>query len=309
MKKYFILTYLFIIFLINTNDVNSGENKILIKVNNQIITSLDIISEIKYLQTINENLKKFDNSKVIEIAKKSIIRDKIKEIELKKIFKEIKIQDEYFNEISKSYFNHLGINSKEDFQKYFVNEGIDPAQVRKKITLEILWNQLIYKKFHQNVKIDKVKIKKELLSKKSTQKEFLLSEILFTLDKGESLENKFNLIKKDILYKGFPNAALEHSISNSNTLGGDIGWIKESVLNPKIKKELLKLNKKKFTNPMVIPGGFLILQKVDIREIDSKIDIEKEMILIIDRKTNEQLNQFSNIHFNKIKKDITIYEL
>ena len=128
--------------------LKSSENKILVKVNNQIITSLDIASEIKYLKTINVNLKKFKDSNVIEIAKKSLIREKIKEIELKKIFKEIKNQDEFFEEISKSYFDYLGINSVSEFNNFFYNEGIDPDEVKKKITLEILWNQFIYKKFY-----------------------------------------------------------------------------------------------------------------------------------------------------------------
>ena len=309
MKKLFIIIYFHFILSLSPTIVNSGENKILVKVNNQIITSLDIMSEIKYLETINNDLKKFDNSKIIDIAKKSLIREKIKEIELIKIFKEIKIQDEFFDEVSKSYFKHLNINSNTEFKNFFIKEGIDPVQVRKKITLEILWNQFIYKKFHQNVKIDINKIKKELKSKKSVQKEFLLSEILFNINDGENLETKFNLIKEDINNKGFSNAALAHSISNSSNMGGTIGWIKESVLNSKIKIQLEKIGKKNFTNPIVIPGGFLILKKEDYREVELELDIDKEIKMVIDKKTNEQLNQFSNIHFNKIKKDISIYEL
>ena len=309
MKKLFIIIYFHFILSLSPTIVNSGENKILVKVNNQIITSLDIMSEIKYLETINNDLKKFDNSKIIDIAKKSLIREKIKEIELIKIFKEIKIQDEFFNEVSKSYFKRLNINSNTEFKNFFIKEGIDPVQVRKKITLEILWNQFIYKKFHQNVKIDINKIKKELKSKKSVQKEFLLSEILFNINDGENLETKFNLIKEDINNKGFSNAALAHSISNSSNMGGTIGWIKESVLNSKIKIQLEKIGKKNFTNPIVIPGGFLILKKEDYREVELELDIDKEIKMVIDKKTNEQLNQFSNIHFNKIKKNIKIYEL
>ena len=309
MKKLFIIIYFHFILSLSPTIVNSGENKILVKVNNQIITSLDIMSEIKYLETINNDIKKFDKKKIIDIAKKSLIRDKIKEIELKKIFEEIKIQDEFFDEVSKSYFKHLNINSNTEFKNFFIKEGIDPVQVRKKITLEILWNQFIYKKFHQNVKIDVNKIKKELKSKKRVQREFLLSEILFNINDGENLETKFNLIKEDINNKGFSNAALAHSISNSSNMGGTIGWIKESVLNSKIKIQLEKISKKNFTNPIVIPGGFLILKKEDYREVELELDIDKEIKMVIDKKTNEQLNQFSNIHFNKIKKDISIYEL
>ena len=203
----------------------------------------------------------------------------------------------------------MGISSLIEFKDFFENEGIDPSEVRKKITLEILWNQFIYKKFYANVKIDKDKIEKDLLKKKNTQKEFLLLEILFDVAENENVKSKFNLIKDDINNKGFSNAAIVHSVSNSKNLGGKLGWIKESVLNEKIKAQIEKLNQNDFTNPIVVPGGFLILKKEDLREVNIQVDIEKEIKLIIDKKTTEQLNQFSNIHFNKIKKNIKIYEL
>ena len=103
----------------------------------------------------------------------------------------------------------------------------------EKITLEILWNQFIYKKFYENVKIDKNKIKEDLLKKKNTQREFLLSEILFNVTENENVKSKFNLIKDDINNKGFSNAAIVHSVSNSKNLGGKLGWIKDLYLMKK----------------------------------------------------------------------------
>ena len=156
MKKTYLLIYTTIILSFLTSGLNCSENKILVKVNNEIITSLDIASEIKYLKTINVNLKKIEDSNVIVIAKKSLIREKIKEIELKRIFEEIKIQDEFFAEISKSYFDYLGISSLIEFKDFFENEGIDPNEVRK-ITLEILWINLFIKNFMKMLKLIKIK--------------------------------------------------------------------------------------------------------------------------------------------------------
>ena len=73
-------------FLINLKQANSIENKILYKVNNEIITNQDIILEEKYLTVLNLNLKNIEKSKLNDIAKNSIIKEKIKEIELKKYF-------------------------------------------------------------------------------------------------------------------------------------------------------------------------------------------------------------------------------
>ena len=63
------------------------------------------------------------------------------------------------------------------------------------------------------------------------------------------------------------------------------------------------------TNPLVIPGGYLILKLNEKRITKKDIKLEDELKKIIEIKTNEQLNQFSNIFLNKIKKDIIINEL
>ena len=90
--------------------------------------------------------------------------------------------------------------------------------IKEKIAIEILWNQLIYRKFFESVKIDENQIKVNL-SKKENQKEFQLSEIMFAVDKNEKLEDKLNKIKKTIKEKNFSQAALIHSISDSSKEG------------------------------------------------------------------------------------------
>ena len=284
------------------------ENKILIKINNQIITSLDIASEIKYLEAINKDYSKLNKLKAIEIAKKSIVREKIKELELKKIIKELRIDEDFLNNFVVNNFNRLGITSINDFNNFFSSQNLNPASIKEKITVEILWNQLIYNKFHKSIKIDKQKIKKELMQN-NKQKEYFLSEIIFNLTADENLKDKLKIIKKEINENNFSQAALSYSISSTNNNGGNLGWIKDSVLSPKIKKQINKTQIGQITNPIVIPGGFLILKIEQIRETKKDLNIEKEMEIIIKEKTNEQLNQFSNIYFSKIKKNIIINEL
>ena len=284
------------------------ENKILIKINNQIITSLDIASEIKYLEAINKDYSKLNKLKAIEIAKKSIVREKIKELELKKIIKELRIDEDFLNNFVVNNFNRLGITSINDFNNFFSSRDLNPVSIKEKITVEILWNQLIYNKFHKSVKIDKQKIKKELMQN-NKQKEYFLSEIIFNLTADENLKDKLKIIKKEINENNFSQAALSYSISSTNNNGGNLGWIKDSVLSPKIKKQINKTQIGQITNPIVIPGGFLILKIEQIRETKKDLNIEKEMEIIIKEKTNEQLNQFSNIYFSKIKKNIIINEL
>jgi len=284
------------------------ENKILFKVNNEIITSIDILNEINYLITINNDFSKMPKKKVFEIAKKSLIREKIKEIELKKFFKEIKVEDEFLNNLLISHFKSTGINNINDFEKYFLSLDINPNQIKKKITIEVMWNQFIFKKFHQGVKINKELIKNELLTS-DKQKEFLLSEILFTLNKNEKLNQKIYLLEKEIKDKGFSQTALTYSVSDTANKGGELGWVKETIINSKIRENLKKVKVNEHTKPIVIPGGFLILKIEGIREVENDFDLDTEINKIVKKQTNEQLNQFSNIYFNKVKKDILINEL
>ena len=304
-KKIILIFFYSLIFFSNAIAI---ENKILFKVNNEIITSIDILTELKYLGTINNDLNKMPKKQAFEIAKKSLIREKIKEIELKKIFKEIIIEDKFLNNLLVNHFESVEIKSIYDFEKYFLLLDISPNLIKKKISIEVLWNQFIFDKFNQNVKINKEIIKNELLTK-DKQNEYLLSEIFFTINKNEILDKKTNLLEKEINDKGFSQTALIYSVSNTANKGGKLGWVKETIMSPKIKKIIKQIKINNYTKPIVLPGGFLILKIEDIRETDNDFDLNSEIDKIVRKKANEQLNQFSNIYFNKIKKNIIINEL
>jgi len=284
------------------------ENKILLKVNNEIITSIDILSELKYLGIINKDLKKTTKSQAFEIVKKSLIREKIKEIELKKLLKKIEVEEKFLNNVLIDYFRSINIKTISEFENFFISKDINPNLIKKKISIEMLWNQLIYSKFKQNVKIDRESIQNEL-SNNIKKNEFLLSEILFNINESEKLDDKIVLLKKEIKEKGFSQTALTYSISDTSNKGGKLGWVSETIMNKKIKDEVKKIKVGNYTNPIVIPGGFLIIKIEDIRELDNSSDLNDEIEKIIKERTNKQLNQFSNIYFNKIKKDMVINEL
>ena len=308
MKNLKIIIFTLFSVLVLINNANTIENKILFKVNNEIITSLDVLYELRYLQSINEQFRNTEKKQAFEIAKNSIIRERIKEIVLKQTLKVIEIEDKFLKDVIINYFKKKQIKSISDFNNYFYSIGINPNLIKKKITIEILWNQLIFKKYNSKVKINKANIINDL-KKKNKQKEYLLFEILFNINENEKLDKKFQQIKDKIKKTSFSEAALLYSTSNSSNKGGELGWIKETSLNNKIGNLLKNIKVGDYSNPIVIPGGFLILKIVDIREIKKDYDLNEEIEKTIKDKTNEQLNQFSNIFFNKIKRNISIDEL
>ena len=286
------------------------ENKILFKVDNEIITSVDIYNETKYLKTLNPKVRSLDNKSIFEIAKNSIIKDKIKKIALKENSMNGNIDKKFLEEMMKSIYIKLGIDTLSEFKDFLKINELDINIVENKLKNEILWNQFIYKKFSSKINIDEENIKNEILNYSDKKiKKFLLSEIVFKIEQGENLENKFDKISNEIINKGFDNAASINSISDTSSIGGKIGWVNETSLNKEIKDELSNINIGEYTKPIFTSIGYIILKINDIQEYEQKIDLDNEMKELIKSKTNQQLNQFSNIYFNKIKKDIVINEL
>ncbi len=307
MKINFLISTLLVFFFLTINDVYAKKNKILIKINNEIITSLDLLQETKYLISFNSELKNLEKNVVYEIAKKSLIRQKIKELELSNKLDGYNIPSETLNKLILNQFRRININSKIELEKYLKNNNINFRYIEEKIKIQSVWNEFIFAKYSKQLKVDEDKIKKELQGKKF-QNEFLLSEILFTVEGNENFNKKYNLIKKTISEKNFSEAALTFSVSNTSINGGKLNWINETSLNKKIKDQINSINIGEYTKPIVIPGGFLILQVNNKRESEVEIDLNASVREISQKKINEQLNQFSNIHFNKAKRNFIINE-
>ena len=309
LKKYqlsSVLLILFIFFLSNKNSL-AIENKIILKVNNEIITSVDVFNEAKYLKTLNKNLKNISDKEIIKLAKNSLLREKIKIIELSK-YPEVSVNKEYLENIIKKIYANLGLINKKQFLNYISKYNIDIKVVEQKLSNEALWNQLIFEKFKDKIKINKDKIKKEIVSLKKYSTTYNLNEILYNVKNKYEQEKIFLEIQESIKLNGFENTASLFSVSESSKTGGKIGWINEGSINKEILKRLVKLEVGEFTQPIQTPAGFLVLNLVDKKKREQVFNIDEELSLRVKNLQNQQLNQFSNIYFNKIKKDIKISE-
>ena len=310
MRKFKIL-FIFLSVLLNFQNLNALENKILFKVDNEIITSLDIYEEIKFLKAFNPEISSLDKTELFEISKNSILRNTIKKIEIMNVVEELKIEDKFLSNLIKSKYSKIGIDSLEQFEIYSKNKSLDLELIKKKFTIELIWNDYIYKKFYDKVIIDREKIKNEILQnpQKGKQKEFLLSEISFNVTDKIDIKNKYDKIISDIEKLGFKKTAIKHSNSETAADGGLIGWVKQDNLNLTIKKIISSLKIGQVSKPIRTSSGFIILKIDDEKEYVSKFSIEEKVEEIIRFKTNDQLSQFSNMHFNKIKKNIIINDL
>ena len=301
---------LLFIFLLYQAKGFAFENKIILKVNNEIVTSLDLENEIKYLQTLNPNLKNLSQKEIKQISKKSIIKERIKRLEIEKFFLKPEVPREYLEKLLKNIYSQIGLNNLNDFKKYLKLNNVKYKNVTKKIETEALWNELIVIKFSPKIKINEDELKKKVLEiKNKNSKSYLMSEIFFELDNRKDLSKKYAEIEEMIKLNGFDNAALKYSVSQTSNLGGKLDWISENSLNKEIKEVINKTEVNEYTKPISVSGGFLILKINEIKIIETKIDESKELKKLIRASKNNQLNQYSKIHFNKVKKDIQINEI
>ena len=308
-KKKFLLVLL-IKFLFVTEFLFAFENKIILKVDNEIITSYDIEIEYRYLSTLNKNIVNLDKKKFFEVSKDSLIKEKIKKIEILKNIDEIKLEEKYINQVIENIYKKIGITNLEEFKEYLEINKVNYNDVINKISIEVLWNDLIYSKYNKKININEEKLRNQLIKvNKKKIKNFDLSEIFFEVIDSENLEETKKKIYRNISEIGFENTAQQYSISDSSKIGGKIGVIAENKLSKKIKDELKNMKINQISKPIIMPSGFLILKINNINETESNFDIESELKKIVKFKVNEQLNQFSNIYFNKIKKNIQINEL
>ena len=304
-----ILSIFFIIFYFQIT--NSIENKIEYKIDDEIISSIDIYNEKKLLLSLNPKLVELNQKQILEISIESVIREKIKKIEIKKYKKEMEIDKEYLTKLIENNYKKINFTTESEFQKFLNARGLTLEKFEKKLIIEALWNELIFLKYRNKVNIDEKKLREEIVqfSKQNFDYSYNLSEIVFNVDSGSKLKEKNNAIQKEIQNKGFENAASINSISSTASIGGKLGWIDATQLSEKIRMEILKLKVGENTEALVIPGGFLILKLNDLKKNIKEINIDEELKKLIRLKTNEQLNQYSNIYFNKIKKDIKIEKI
>ena len=298
---------LIISFLLIVSKSIALENKIILKIDNDIITTLDVFDEKNSLQFFNKNFDQINSEEKYEISLQSIVKTRIKKNEIIKRIGEIKLEDtSYLDIVIKNRYENLGFKDLENFKKELKNKKISYENFEQKLKIDILWNQLIYTLYYNKISINENELKKQIENQKELVTSFKLSEIVFQIDEVNNLNNRYNLIKKDINELGFESAALKYSISNTATTGGDIGWVNENKINKEILEVLNKTTEGTITQPIRIPSGFLILKKNELKKEKKKLNIQEELKKLVNYQTEMQLNNYSNIYFNKIKKDLNI---
>ena len=300
MIKKIIFLIKILIILFSSNLFAKVENKIVITVEDEIITSYEVKN--KVLTSLFLAKQDINQTKVDQFKKQSIeslIQEKLKIIELKKL--NIKADNLRIN----TYLNSISSNNIKSLKNSFKKNNLNFDLFKKGIEIQFMWQEFIYMRYKDKINIDEETINKELtnsLNSKKNIKEVKLSEIEIRIDENLAIEKEVEKIRGLIAKNGFANTAFTVSISPSAENKGELGWINSKSLSKKIINIISKLKIGEISQPIISQNSILFLKLVDTREARSKkVNLDEIKEKIINQKKNELFNLYSNSHLSKLR--------
>ncbi len=301
MKKNLIFILFLLSFLmISKYSYAKINNKIVIKVENEIITSYEIKNKI--LTLLNFSGTEVNQKNINQLKKQaveSLIQHKLKKIELKKY--NIKKNTSRIN----SYLKSISSNNVSGLKMKFEENNLDYELFMDEVEVQSMWQELVFKLYSKKFSIDESLIEQELKNSKNTKKdlrEFKISEIEIMLENNKNDDKKIQNIISEIQKDNFESVALKYSISSSASNNGDLGWISEKSLSNQIHNIIKDMKIGQVSKPIRRQNTVLFLKVQDIR--NSKItdlnlvELKKKLI---NQKKNELVNLYSLSHLSKVR--------
>ena len=292
-------------FLLNFGNSEALQNKILVKIENEVISTYELKNKINTIITLsNKKVNQKNVDKLKKIAVDQLINTKLKKIELSKY--NIKVEESNVM----NYLKNISKGNLEEFKDIFKDNNLNYNLYIEEIKIQLGWQQLIYSIYQSKVIVKDDDIKNELkkiLNKKLFIKEYNISEIDIALEKNNQTNEKIFEIRNQIRDLGFENAAKQLSVSSSSASGGSLGWVNENILSKKIYDILINLKIGDISEPIFSATNVMFLQLNDIRTKEiTNLNVEELKKDIIKQKRNELFSLYSNSHLSKIKNSLLV---
>jgi parvulin-like peptidyl-prolyl isomerase len=289
--------FFFIIYFTNFNfTLNAKEiTKIVVKIENEIITNYDIKSEI--LATLILTKKEINQKNIDDLkqnALENLIQIKLKKIELKKY--NFTRNESKINQ----YLNSISSNNIQNIKSLFQENGIDYKSYVNNIDIEIKWRNLIFNNFSKKIEINLIdidrEVKKILLNKKN-----LISYNLSEIEIKKS-EEKIIQVFNELKSTNFEDAVIKFSISSTSKNRGELGWVNSNLLSKEISETLEAMKIGEVSKPINRQDTVIFLKLNDKKILEnSKIDIDNLKSELINQKKNELFSLYSNSLLSKLR--------
>ena len=296
-KNYFFIILLTLFF---DSFVLAKNTKILVKIENEIITNFDVQNKIisslilAKKQINQENINNFKKASL-----ENLIQNRLKKIELKKY--NIKKDDKQIN----LYLNSISSNNVEKMKNIFKDYDLDFKEFTDQKDVEFKWRKFIYQIYKKKINIKPEDVDREISDKLKKQKnivEYNLSEIeILSNNSGSNLET-IALIQDEIKVAGFESAVSKFSISSTSSKSGELGWINSNSLSKEFLKILNKMQKGQVSDPIMKQDKIIFLKLNDKKTSNyTNIDFDKLKNDLLVKKQNELFNLYSNSHLSKLR--------
>ena len=293
------------IFLVNENIlIAKTSNKILLKVENEIITNYEVKDKIlRTLYLTNQEINQYNINKLKKRSLDSIVQLKIKKIELLKYNLNLD-QIQLTN-----YLNRISNNDILGFQENFIKNRLSYDLFLDEVKTELKWKKLIYEIYSKKISFNEDSINDELeeiIKNNKKIEEVNISEIEIMVNQ-QSDKTSIIEIQNDIKEIGFENAALKYSISPSASQKGNLGWLNVETLSNQIYDVIYKMQPGEISEPIKKQNSILFLKINDRRASETnKLNVSELRKNLLNQRKNELFNLYSQSHISKLKNSILI---
>ncbi len=299
------LVLLFLFLSLFFSNILANENKIIVKIDNQIITSYELKNKIlTNIILLNEELNQNNINKNKKLALDSLINSRIK----RKEFEKYNIDINKTNILSQLLA--VSANNINELKKKFEVNNLSYEMFEEDIKIEVTWKQFIFQMYNNKVKINEKEIEKQIDKIKKNRldiEEFRISEILISFNDETDKKNKISFINKKINENGFDETALRYSESSSAYEKGDLGWLNAASLSDQISKIISSLNVGDISPPIENMNDVLFLKLIDKRSSKAQnINYDTLRENLINKKKNELFNLYSGSYLSKLRNNSLI---
>ena len=301
--KILTIAFLYLNFLcIPTNAIT---NKIVLKVENEIITNYEVKNKIlTSLVLAGDEITQENINKLKKQALESLIQNKLKIIELKKY----KINKN--NSQVNSYLNLVSENDITKLQNKFENNNLDYNLFLEEVEIQTMWQNFIYLFYKEKIEINENSVDEELkkiIENENKIQEFNISEIEIMIEESANIDQIILDLNEKIKKEGFEITALKYSISSSANNKGNLGWISSKVLSREIFNVLKTMDIGQISYPIKRQNSILFLKLDDVRTVKvQNLNIDELKKKIIEQKKNEMFNLYSKSHLSKLRNTVLI---
>ncbi len=300
-KKIFFVILIFLSFSLKAN--TAIQDSIYITIGKKAVTKSDIVNEIKVILILNnESYSEEKRDRLQEIAIKSTVERTIKEIEIEKNNFLTFNKNDLTDELTK-LANRINVDL-DTLKNICASNELDFSIIERKVATELLWNSLIFQLYKDRltINVEEIDDQLRLLQNKKELNEFLISEIVINPVNETDVEEEINNIKNRIKTEGFDKVAMDISISETASKGGDLGWVKENVISAKYISQISKTPIGTISDPIFLPEGILIFKVKDKRKIEKNLTLEQQKDQLVYAEKTKILKMHSLSHYDKLRR-------